>query len=490
MIKNLLKDRIKDAININTSFGKYLQDNYPNINNVEDVIIKDLEDFLLSKEDVYNFSNFKKLFYESIIDFKSHRFANFLRNILTNHPDKNRTYQHILNDIEGRLEETYNIPNSYLKMKRSDLDLLCDELIIKEDYFSLINVRKFIKDNFKVYDYKSYIKENKDLAIKILKTLDADETDKTYIRLRKLLENNMGYLGLFTYFNKIEKIPFVSLQRLYKRIIGNNDILYLLPEPVVNYMRHKLPFKSSDGRTYTKHYERLTDDLTTIEELHQAKLFADQYPLKLRKNILDNSDFIEVIKDLSDNSPEAREKLEMYNKFFLKKVSRYKTQKELIDSLISFVYSMNDDENFRERVKNNAWANMVFDDGDLLVVRVRDIEPLQKIASDTSWCIKDSLSYWTDYVDDNAIQLVIIDLKEPKTSLFRKIGVTLNKDSWNSYSFRTAHLKNDNYISESDLNKRLEKYQITLSDLFQIAIGFGSNQYYDRNEVIEDEYRR
>ncbi len=490
MIKNLLKNKIRDSIKVNSSFDKYLQSNYGDIENIENVIIKDLEDFLLSKEEIYNFSNFKNLFYEAIMDFKYHRFANFLRNILNNHPDKERTYQHILNDIEGKLKETYSIPENYLKMKRSELDTICDELIIKEDYFALTNIRKFIKDNFKVYDYKSYIKENRDLAIKILKTQQSDETDKTYVRLKKLLESNMGYIGLFTYFNKIEKIPFVSLQRLYKRLISNDDILFLLPEVPINYMRHKLPFKTKDGRTYNKHYERLTDDLTTIEEVHQAKLFADEYPAHLRKNILNNSDFIEVIKDLTENDPKAKEKLEMYKKFFLKKVSRYKTQKELVDSLISFVYAMNDDENFREKVQNNAWANMVFDDGDLLVIRVRDIEPLQEIASDTSWCIKDSLSYWTDYVDSDNIQLVIIDLKESKTSLFRKIGVTLNKGWANSYNFRTAHLKNDNYISESDLNKRLEKYQITLQDLFDIAIGFGSNQHYDRDEVLEDEYNR
>ena len=94
------------------------------------------------------------------------------------------------------------------------------------------------------------MRENRDLAIKILKSGGADETDKVYVRLRKLLAANPNYIGAFTYFNKIEKIPFITLKRMYDRILQNNDILNMLPELIVNYIRHKLPYKTSDGRTY------------------------------------------------------------------------------------------------------------------------------------------------------------------------------------------------------------------------------------------------
>ena len=483
MIKNILKEKIKESIKSNNSFNKFLLNNYKTLK-VEDIIIKEIEDFLLTKEEVYEFSNFKNLFYESVLNFNPSRLANFLRNVLNNDPKKEKTYQHILNDIESKLQETYNIPNNYLKMKRSQLDELCDELILKENYFELNNIRKFIKDNFRVFDYNSYLKENRDLAVKILKSGGEDETDKTYVRLRKLLEGkNMGYLGIFTYFNKIEKIPFISIKRLYERILKDNDILHMLPELIINYMRHKLPYKNKDGRTYTKHFERLEDDLLLIEEKHTAKLFADDYPAIFRKGLLDIPDFIEAIKELTSN----KEKVEMYNKFFLKKVARYKTQKELLDSLIKFVYSNTNDDAVRTLINNTYMCDMVFDDGELIVARVRNQDALQAIASDTSWCIKDSLSYWNDYVGENNIQLVIIDLTEPQTSLYKKIGVTLNPSGLGFY-FNTAHIKNDAFINEDQLNKRLEKYDTSLEELYNVATTMGNNEYYSQEEIQEDRY--
>ena len=230
MYKKLLKEKVEKSIKTFELLDKLLVKQYDGID-ATNLLISELDDFLLTKEDIYNFSNFNNLFYEHILELDSHRFGNFLRNVLTNRPDKNRTYQHILNDIEGKLEESYNIPNNYLKMKRSELDGICDVLMEEEKYFELTNLRKFIKENFRVYDYGSYIKENRDLAIKILRSVKEDETNRTYIRLRKLLENNPGYLGLFTYFNKVEKISFnhdtlipSDFDELYRRFIIDLNI--------------------------------------------------------------------------------------------------------------------------------------------------------------------------------------------------------------------------------------------------------------------------
>ena len=485
MIKNLLKDKIDKSIESSPSFYDMLTDNYKS-NEIKDIIIRDLELFLLSKEEIYKFENFKDLFYGVILNFEDHRAANFFRNIVNNHPDKVRTYNHILNDIENQLKESYGLPKEYIKMKRYKLDKLCDDLLLKEEYHTIGLVRNFIKDNFKIYDYGSFINENRDLSKKILKQKGLDETDKPYIRLFKLLENNPGYLGLFTYLNKKENIPFVTLKRLYYRLVKMSDILYMLPEPVVNYMRHRLPYVAKDGRTYTKHFERLTDDLTLIEEKHKAKLFADQYPANLRRNIIDNPEFVEIIKNLirDDN---YEDKLDMYNKFFIKKVSKYKTQKELIDALNKFFDALDEgDDDIRDIVNRNYNLHTVFDNGELLVIRANDLDPFKEIADDTSWCIKDSLSYWTDYVNSGSIQLVIIDYTEPKNSLYRKIGVTLNISY--GFSFNTAHLKNDGYISESELNKRLKKQEIDLEDLYEISKDMGTNVEYSSSEISDSEY--
>lgn len=489
MIKNLLKDKIDKSIKASPSFYDMLTDNYE-INEIKDVILRDMELFLLSKEEIYKFDNFKDLFYGVILDFDDHRTANFFRNIINNHPDKIRTYNHILNDIENQLKENYDLPKKYIKMKRYELDKLCDDLLLKEEYHTISLIRNFIKDNFKVHDYGSFINENRDLAKKILRKNGLDETDKPYIRLFKLLEKNPGYLGLFTYFNKNEKIAFITLKRLYDRLVKMSDILFMLPQPVVNYMTPKLPYTTEDGRRYTKHFERLTDDLTVIEEKHSAKLFADKYPANLRRNIINNPVFVEIIKNLmrDDN---YEDKLDMYNKFFIKKVSKYKTQEELIKALNVFFDALDEsDDDIRDIVKNEYYLHNIFDNGELLVIRARDYESFQKIAHDTSWCIKDTLSYWVEYVNDGTIQLVIIDYTEPKSSLYRKIGVTLNKDDFGfSSKFRTAHLKNDGYVGEDEINKRLKKHEISLDDLHEMSKGYGNNVYYDDSEISDSEYR-
>jgi hypothetical protein len=89
MIENILKEQIKKAIQTNSSFTKYLKSNYKSLN-VEDVIVNELENFVSSREDVYQFSNFRDLFYEDILNFDPHRFANFLRNVMTDNPKREK----------------------------------------------------------------------------------------------------------------------------------------------------------------------------------------------------------------------------------------------------------------------------------------------------------------------------------------------------------------------------------------------------------------
>jgi hypothetical protein len=73
-----------------------------------------------------------------------------------------------------------------------------------------------------------------------------------------------------------------------------------------------------------------------------------------------------------------------------------------------------------------------------------------------------------------------------------KIGVTLNPKSWigDDYIFSTAHLKNDTYITEDELEKRLEKHDIELKDLYKVGKSFGSNEYYSSDEITSSEYNR
>lgn len=482
MYDNLIKDKIKDALKTNPIVNKLVQKLG---SNVEEEIKKEIDDFLLSGKEIYQFSNFKDLMYQSFLELNDNRFANFIRNVVNNHPDKKRTYQHLLNDIQCKLVEKYELPKEYYRMPRNQLDNICDDLLLKEDYALLFKVRTFIKDNFRVFGYKTYIKENRDLAIKVLKRHQKDETNTNYIRIIKMLNNKNGLLGLFTYFHFQEKISLTRLRILLRTLNDNKNILRNLPQRVHEYMFQKLPY-TINGRTYNTNFERLEDDLVRIIDINKAKIFASEYPSYLRKNLHTNDYFIELIRELSSDNEESKKKLEMYRTFFLKKVSRYKTQEELIEALMKFVMSSNDDEEIEKKVRNNSELKMVFNDGELMVIRVLSHDALQQIANDTSWCIKDSLSYWQDYVGTSNIQLVIIDLKQKSNSIYRKIGVTI----YSNGSYYTGHIKNDNYISDDQINKILKEHDITLNEIFDTASIMGTNIHYSDYDIEEDERDR
>lgn len=482
MIENLLKIRIEECYNTNKPLQNLLnrkfQDKY------KDIIMIELNDFILSNNDVYESNNLLQLIYESFLKLDKSRFTNFIRNLTNNHPNRNRTYSHMISDIKENLNIEYNLPETYYNMTKNDLNKECDKLFLEGKYLLLSNTRKFIKDNFKVGDYQSFVFENRDLAKKILKRNYLDETNRSYIRLRMLLNNNPGYLGLFTYYNKEENISVARLQRLYKKILSMSDILTQLSEPIVSYMPKnglfRGPYKTKDGRSYNSHFERLEDDLLRLEEIHNAKLFANEYPGGLKRALANNDDFIEIIRVLSTNP----EKLELYKKFWLKKVSRYKTIEELIVSLNNFVYADNDIENIRKKINNDSDLKVVFDDGELIVIRVLSFDSIQNIGGDTSWCIKDSLSYWTEYVTGNNVQLVIMDYTLSKSNPERKIGLTLYGDG----RFMTAHNIYDGYMTLDSVNNNLEKHQVSIHDLFSVAKNLGSNQYYNEDEIKSDNY--
>jgi len=487
MILNLIKNKIEDCYNGNESLRKLIDQRFPTKYTTQ--ILLELNDYILSNEHIYQSNNFMGLIKEAFLEIDNNRFSIFLRNLINEHPDRDRTYSHMMNDIKERLDVTYKLPKEYYSMTKYELNKECDKLFTESKFLQLENTRNYINDHFRLERYENFVFENRDLAKVLLKRNELDETDRVYMRIREMLSARPNLLGLFTYYNKVEKIGFGRLKTLYQNILKNGDILEQLPQQLNQYMARRGnfrgPFKMEDGRTYNTHFEHLEDDLLKLQEIHKAKLFADEYPGEIKRDLHLNSDFQEIIRELTLNTDKSKEKLELYKKFWLNKVSRYKTQQELIDSLINFVFADSSIEDIKRQVDNNYQLKMVYYDGELMIVRVLSYDAIQTIGSDTSWCIKDSLSYWTDYVTGNNVQLVIMDFTVPRTSPFRKIGVTIYENG----RFQTAHNINDSYVSEEHVNKILEKGNVTLEDMYDVAKDLGSNEYYEEEDITSDSYR-
>ncbi|MEN6291917.1 MAG: hypothetical protein ABFD07_07885, partial [Methanobacterium sp.] len=64
------------------------------------------------------------------------------------------------------------------------------------------------------------INENLQKARSILRRNGIEETDETFQKLRKLLSSNPGYLGKFTDWLIIDKVPYERLESLYNTIKG------------------------------------------------------------------------------------------------------------------------------------------------------------------------------------------------------------------------------------------------------------------------------
>ena len=179
MITKLIRNKIEECYYLNESFGKLLNINYKG--NLTDAVLLELNDFILSNNEIYESNNLMDLIYESFMDLDEDRFTNFLRNMINEHPDRYRTYSHMINDIKEDLDIKYDLPKGYYNMSKYELNMECDKLFKEGKYLLLSKTRQFINDNIRLNDYQNFVFENRDLARNILKKNDLDETDRVYL---------------------------------------------------------------------------------------------------------------------------------------------------------------------------------------------------------------------------------------------------------------------------------------------------------------------
>src|SRR5574343_1334761 len=94
----LILSKIEDSIYSNKYISNLLFETYDE-KEIVTSIKDDIDFFVMCHKHAYQFNNFHNLMYESILNLNDNRFANFIKNIVNNHPDRNRTYNHLFNDI-------------------------------------------------------------------------------------------------------------------------------------------------------------------------------------------------------------------------------------------------------------------------------------------------------------------------------------------------------------------------------------------------------
>jgi hypothetical protein len=286
--------------------------------------------------------------------------------------------------------------------------------------------------------------------MKYLKTFENMSMAKSIIskkmegfdKLKEILAKNLGYIGKFTEYLMNENIPVQDLEVLYKDLLDlktkqkNLDITNLKYEEVVD--------KVQDIR----------NDLSVNSLIQQfpseQKAFAKEL-IKSNYNILLQASKKENISAL------------------VSKISRYKTKEELKNALKLFGKdSMNDKESILNYIKSSDSANIVFQNEDILIVKIGKIEDVQKLGSDTSWCIL-SDGMWKRYTTGR-YQYILYNFKKDDLNPQFKIGFTLNKD----LSIHTAHdildrgsnqllqsIISENGVKYEELVPKVEKVEVT-----------------------------
>lgn len=287
----------------------------------------------------------------------------------------------------------------------------------------------------RIKKYDGFINESMDQA----KSLIAKKM-AAFDKLKNLLSKNLGYIGKFTEYLLNENIKYEDLVELYNQILD-------------------LKSKNATIDISKLSYEKALDKIQDINNDLQVNSLISQFPSEQKK-------FAKEILKKSNNNWDHSTNYNIFLKVskkedvktFISKVSRYKTQDELLKALKVF---SKDAQNSREQVKellSNMKSEVVFENDKILVVRVEEIDDIKILGSDTSWCILGQ-GMWNRYTK-NRIQYIVYDYNRDEFDPKFKIGFTLNKDG----SVHAAHDILDN-SANSVLKETFEKNNLKYKDV-------------------------
>ena len=256
---------------------------------------------------------------------------------------------------------------------------------------------------------------------------------EAFDKLKELLKSNIGYIGKFTEYLMNENIPFAELEALYKDLID-------------------LKNKQKPVDISKLEYEEVLDKITINKNDLSVNSLISQFPSE-QKNLAR-----ELVKEKEGFNLLLKASISDRLETLLTKISRYHSKSELKTALTLFAKdAMNDRDKIKEFLQGTK-SSVVYESDDVMVVKVNSLSDIQKLGSDTSWCILGE-SMWTRYTSGR-YQYIIYDFTKDDWNPKFKIGFTLNKD----YTVHAAHDILDSGCS-SYLNGLVSQHNIKYSEL-------------------------
>lgn len=256
---------------------------------------------------------------------------------------------------------------------------------------------------------------------------------EAFDKLKELLKSNLGYIGKFTEYLMNENIPYKELEILFKDLSD-------------------LKNKQKNIDISSMSYENVVDKIQSSKNDLSINSLISQFPSE-QKNIA---------RELAKNSIGYNLLLKASNshkkEILITKISRYHTTKDLSNALsLLGKDAINEKEQIKEYLKSSRSA-IVFENDEIMIVKVNSITDIQKLGSDTSWCILGP-SMWKSYTSGR-YQYILYDFTKDDWDPKFKIGFTLNKD----FSVHAAHDILDSGAS-AFLNEVIHKNNIKYSEL-------------------------
>jgi hypothetical protein len=252
---------------------------------------------------------------------------------------------------------------------------------------------------------KYLVKFNENMALAksiISKKMEA------FDKLKSLLKSNLGYIGKFTEYLMNENIPYVELENIYKDLV-------------------ELKNKQKPIDISNLNYEGVVDKIQVYKNDLSINSIITQFPSEQKafaRELIKTTNGYNLLLKASKS-----DKLEI----LISKIRRYHSKSELSSALTLFSKeAMNDREAIKEYLKDSK-SSIVFETDDIMIVKVASITDIQKLGSDTSWCILGQ-SMWNSYTS-NRYQYILYDFTKDDWDPKFKIGFTLNKD----FTIHAAH---------------------------------------------------
>ena len=281
------------------------------------------------------------------------------------------------------------------------------------------------------------LQESLQQARKILKEKNIEEDNADYQYLRKMMGNNLGFLGFFTDLLINKKVSLEELYKLYNTINTEKYLLNRLPQKIEKYTK----------------LEELEDDIQIAREWHvYGKEFCNRLTSAFRNKSKKDSQLKDSYYGLNDN--QKRDLIEN----FIPKMAKYTDYNQFKEDVLSYIDADADIEDTIYNIESTDGAQIIYNENNIIIAIISDFKASCKLGS-KSWCISTGITSWNMYtgVDNVGLkkQFFLWNYNIPQSSIESKIGITINS----SGSISNTHLKND-YNFNHSISKYMQEYKI------------------------------